>query len=202
MKKLFTFIFFSLFVNVMVSQTMTKMSASETKATISKISEKQNKIKAIEADFTQKKKTKLLNSEMVSKGILVYSVANDYMKWEYKTPYFYSFEMKGDRISVSQGKGKKREDVPSTAMFQGLSSFLSCSINGKGLNDTKNFDISLYKSGSEYIADMLPKKSRIKKVLKKMQMFFDKRSYMVNKVVISSVNGDTTTILFSNMKTK
>ena len=64
-------------------------------------------MKTMQCDFTQTKHLKMLNDKMTSKGRMYYQQTNR-LRWEYTSPYSYTFILNDDKVLL---KNKQRNDV-------------------------------------------------------------------------------------------
>ena len=90
-----------LFVSVLSLQawSQTKLTAEQQKQFIEKIDKAAQTMTSMQCDFSQTKSMKLLSKEMQSKGIM-YFKQPDKLRWQYTSPYDYTFIMNGDKVTM------------------------------------------------------------------------------------------------------
>ena len=64
-------------------------------------------LRSMQCDFVQTKHVKMLNQNVVSTGKMYYQ-RSDKLRWEYVTPYKYSFILNGSKVKIN---GPRRSDV-------------------------------------------------------------------------------------------
>ena len=75
------------------------LSAEETKRAIQEIENAAKGLKSLSCTFTQEKRLKLMQKSLISKGTLLYQ-APSFLRWEYKEPYSYTFEIKENIVTT------------------------------------------------------------------------------------------------------
>ena len=60
-------------------------------------------MKTMQCDFVQTKYLKMLNDKMVSRGKMYYQQSNK-LRWEYTSPYTYTFVLNGNNVRINKGK--------------------------------------------------------------------------------------------------
>ena len=66
-----------------------------------------SQMKSMQCDFVQTKHLKMLNDKMVAKGKMYYRQGNQ-LRWEYVTPYAYTFILNNNKVLL---KNSRRNDV-------------------------------------------------------------------------------------------
>jgi len=186
--------------SVAAVQAQQKVPAAQAKTMIAKINAATKKLKTIDASFTQTKEMKMMKDKMTAEGAMHYDCRGN-LKWEYTSPYYCLFSLENNKVTVKADKSKEKSSIPGAKMFQGIAQVMMGSISGKGLQNTSEFDIDMYTQDGQWMAYLSPKKPRFKRFISQMRLFFDKKTLMVNKVVIVEKGGDRTIIEMHNMKT-
>jgi outer membrane lipoprotein carrier protein len=166
---------------------------------IAKIEEASALLTSLQCSFTQKKIITVLAESVVSKGKLLYKKENK-LCWEYVSPYYYLFVLNGDMVYIKNDKSTNQFDTKSNAFFKEISLLLVNSISGAGLIDPKKFDVVFYESATVVQARLTPKNKTLKSLLSTITLYFAKTTYLVQTLEMFEPSGDSTTIVFSEVK--
>jgi outer membrane lipoprotein-sorting protein len=175
------------------SQTM--LSAEQQKQVLDKIDVAAQTMKTMQCDFKQTKHMKLLSKNMESKGKM-YFKQPDKLRWQYTSPYDYTFIINGDKVSLNA----KQVDGRKNKMFRQITSIILRSITGGGLKSGSDFTVELYQADKNYFARLYPKKREVKQVYQMIEIHFNAALTMVSSVAMVEKTGDTTTVVLSNTK--
>ena len=169
---------------------------------IEKINIATSQMENMECSFVQTKHIALLSDKMVSKGKMYYAQP-DKLRWEYVTPYTYTFILNGNQVLLKNSNRADVIDVEKNKMFKEIARLMMNSIMGKSLSDTKSFDISIEERPGEWVASLVPLKRDMKQMWQKLVLHFDISKNSVVKVVMYEQSGDYTVIeLFDIKKNK
>ena len=141
---------------------------------------------------------RLLNEKMVSKGKMYYQ-KSDKLRWEYLSPYNYTFILNGNNVLL---KNKKRNDVINVnqnKLFKEIAQIMMSSVVGNNLSDDKSFKTTISETSVEYVASMIPLRKNMKQMFKTIVIHFDKKKKYVTKVELLEKNGDKTIIELQNI---
>ena len=155
-------------------------------------------LKSMQCDFVQTKHLKLLNNNLVSKGKMYYQ-QSDKLRWEYITPYSYTFILNGDKVLLKNKNRNDVIDVNQNKLFREIARIMMNSVVGSCLSDDKNFKTSLSASGTEWIATMTPLQKNMRQMFQKIILHFHKQKSTVTLVELIEKNGDKTTIELKNI---
>ena len=139
-------------------------------------------LKTMQCDFVQTKHLKLLNDRMVSKGKMYYQ-QHDKLRWEYVSPYQYTFIMNGQQVLLKNNGRKDVIDVNQSKAFKSIAQIMLNSVVGKCLTADKDF------------------RSSMKSMFEKIVLHFDKQRLLVTKVELLEKKGDRTIIELRNIVT-
>ncbi len=159
-----------------------------------------SKMKTMQCDFVQTKYIKMLNDKMVSKGKMYYQ-QSDKLRWEYSSPYAYSFVLNGSKVLISRGKRNDVVNVNQSKFFKEIARIMMNSVVGKCLTDTKDFKTNITGTQSEYIATLYPKQKQMQQMFQKIILHFNRQKSIVSKVELIEKKGDRTIIELLNVKT-
>ena len=157
-------------------------------------------IKTIESNFTQVKSVSFLNEKVKSYGRMYYSNQGK-LRWEYVSPYKYTFAINGGKVYIKSGAKSQVIDIRTSRLFNSIAQIMINSITGKSLKANGDFNTQMYVDGNEWIAVLTPKKAQMKKMFRTVQLHFNSHHSMVSEVVMTETSGDSTVITLSGVKT-
>lgn len=171
-------------------------SESQIKSTINQAA---SQLRSMTCDFVQTKHLKLLNDKMVSRGKMYYQ-QRDKLRWEYVSPYQYTFIINGTQVLLKNNARRDQVDVNQNKVFKSIAQIMMNSVVGRCLSDDKSFRTSIAVSGTEYVATLIPLKKDIRNMFDKIILHFDKKKAMVSKVELLEKKGDRTVIELRNIQ--
>lgn len=190
-----------LFVASVHGQPLKKATEAESRSMVAKIGQRAAAVNSISCDFTQVKTLRFLDDKMTSRGRMYYS-GGDKLRWEYTTPYTYTFILNGQKVYLRPGSGGSQTiDLRQSRLFQGIARVMMNSVTGKALATGDDFACTMYTQGEEWVAVMLPQKKEMKRLFKDVRLHFDSRQQMVTRVELTEHNGDTSVISLSGVRT-
>lgn len=194
MKRLFTtlFLVLSLF-GRLAAQTINEQQI------ISEISKSTSSIKTMQCDFVQTKSLKMLGDKMVSKGKM-YCQQPSKLRWEYTTPYTYTFVLNDNNVMLKSGSRSDVIDINQNKMFKEIARIMMNSVLGKLLTEKKDFSVTVKQNGKQYVATLTPLRKDLKQMFTQIVLHYDIKEKMVKTVVLKEKNGDSTTIELTNIK--
>lgn len=165
-----------------------------------RINQAASQISSMRCDFVQTKHMKMLNSKVTSRGKMYYSSPNK-LRWEYTTPYQYTFMLNGQTVWMKNAKGSNKVNVAQSKMFKEITRIMMSSVLGTCVSNSRDFSVTLQGNGNEWKATMTPKKNPMKQMFKSVIVTFNMREGIVSGVRMVEKNGDTTDIVLKNVKT-
>lgn len=157
-----------------------------------------NSLESLSGDFIQTKYIKMMEGAAISSGRLYY-MAPDVLKWEYRTPYNYKILFKDDQLIINDDGYKSVTDLKSNKLFEKLVTLISGSINGRLLEDKKNYDVSYFKTTNLISAVIVPKDKSIREMFSQIILLYD-RNFIVITVRLVEASGDYTEIDFKKIR--
>ena len=142
----------------------------------------------------------MLNDKMVSRGKMFYQQSNK-LRWEYTSPYTYTFVLNGSKVLISKGKRNDVINVNQSKFFKEIARIMMNSVVGKCLTDSKDFKVSLAGTSTEYVATLYPQQKQMKQMFQKIILYFNKQKSTVSRVELIEKKGDRTVIELKNVKT-
>ena len=165
---------------------------------IDQINSATSKLSSMQCDFVQTKTVKILNEKLVSKGRMWYQQPNR-LRWEYLTPYTYTFVFNGAKVSLKKNNRNDVIDVNRNRMFKEIASIMMNSVVGKCLTDRKSFRTTVKDTSAEWVATLVPLSKELKQMFTGIVLHFNKEKNVVVKVEMLEKNGDTTVIVLNNI---
>ena len=157
-------------------------------------------MKTMQCDFTQTKHLKMLNDKMTSKGRMYYQQTNR-LRWEYTSPYSYTFILNDDKVLLKNKQRNDVIDVNKNKLFREIARIMMNSVVGTSLTDDKSFKSTIATNGNEWIASLLPQRKDMKPLFQKIILHFNRTNAMVKQVEFIERNGDKTVIELNNIRT-
>lgn len=154
---------------------------------------------SMKCDFTQTKSLKLMRSDVVSRGVMYYSRPGK-LRWEYTSPYRYTFVLNGQTVELKDTKGTTRIDANQSKMMKEITRIMMSSVVGTCVNDSRDFKVALTGSGNTWRAVLTPRRNPMRQMFQTITVSFDMQRQVVTTVRMVEKNGDTTTIRLNNIK--
>lgn len=156
-------------------------------------------MKTMQCDFVQTKHLKLLNDQMVSHGRMHYRQA-DQLRWEYTSPYTYTFILNKDKVLLKNERRSDVIDVAQNRVFREIARLMMNSIVGNSLADDKNFTTTIAAGNNEWVATLVSKKKDLKQMFQRIVLHIERQKKCVTTVELYEKNGDHTVILLKNIR--
>jgi len=154
---------------------------------------------SLSSDFVQEKHISFLEEVVSTKGIFKFE-KEDKIRWEYIEPYSYIVVLKDGKLLIDDEGKKNKLDIGQNIMFKKISKMISKSMSGDVLEEQKEFTPVLEKNDEFYKVTLTPQQKRLQNYLEIIEVYFDKKSCLVNSVVLREGEEDFTRINFINMK--
>ena len=181
------------------AQSLKKVPQEQQEKIIYNIEKNVSSVKTIQCDFQQIKNVSLLNDKVISKGKMFFSNGN--LRWEYQIPYHYAFVVFNQQVFVKSENEIKKMDVQSSQFYKRIAQLMVSTISGNNLSQNNEFNVELYSIGTKYVAKLIPKQNKLKKMFVDINLHFNNAQNLVEKIVINEASGDKTTIEIMNAKT-
>jgi outer membrane lipoprotein-sorting protein len=175
------------------AQEIVPASRAEQQEMMEKIGIASQKMTNLICNFEQVKDLSILNDKMISKGKMYYRNDNC-LRWEYLSPYQYTFVLNDKKILMQAGDSRNVIDLKSSKFFQEIVKIMMNGINGSGLTDLKSFEARYYKKGTEWEVHLLPLQKDMKQMFSTIKLTFNTKDYTVDQVEMNERNGDATVI--------
>ena len=164
---------------------------------ILEISTAAKKTKTLYCDFVQEKTSSLVAETAISKGKMYFKSPHS-LRWEYVSPQASALIVNNNDVALKTANGTSA-DV-NTRMLKELANIIISSIDGSGLNDSKNFSAELSVSDLHYMVELTPVNKRIAAVYSSIVLIIQRKTYLADSIILIEKNGDKMQISFSNHK--
>ena len=161
------------------------------------ISTTAKKTKTLYCDFVQEKTSSLVAETAISKGKMYFKSPHS-LRWEYVSPQASALIVNNNDVALKTANGTSA-DV-NTRMLKELANIIISSIDGSGLNDSKNFSADLSVSDLHYMVELTPVNKRIAAVYSSIVLIIQRETYLADSIILIEKNGDKMKISFSNHK--
>lgn len=164
-----------------------------------KVNQTASAMKTMQCDFVQTKHLKMLNNDFVSHGKMYYQQSNK-LRWEYTSPYSYTFILNNDQVLLKNKQRNDLIDVKQNKLFREIVRIMMSSVVGNCLADDKNYKVSIATIGNEWVATLLPQRKDMKQMFPKLILHFNAKKSVVNNVELYDKNGEKTIIELKNIR--
>lgn len=155
------------------------------------------KINTLQCDFTQTKQLRMLNNKLTSRGRMYYQ-KSDRLRWEYASPYQFTFLLNGNQALTRQGGKTKMIATQQSKTLRQVSRIMMSSVVGDCLSNTRDFKVTLKQVSGQWQATLVPQRGSMKQMFRSIRLTFHKKSRQVTSVLLTEKNGDTTLIELHN----
>lgn len=167
---------------------------------IEQINKASAQMQTLECDFVQTKYLQILDDKMVAKGRMYYQQA-DKLRWEYISPYTYTFILNQNQVLLKNNDRTDVIDVERNRIFKEIARMMMNSIVGNCLSDEKTFKTQVEVAGNEWVATLVPLKKDMKQMWNKLVLHIQPDMKVVSKVEMHEPSGDYTVIDLKNIRT-
>ena len=176
----------------------TEVTGDKRTALMTSIEKAHKQLTTLSANFTQEKTSTLFTEKVVQKGKLSYKAPKQ-LRWEYTSPQAMTVIFSNGKVLLKTNKGTTSNP---NKMLGEMGNMIINTINGCFLKENPDFSTRYYKNKSgQYVVVLTPVNKRIKAYYKNISITLSNSTYLADKVILTEVNGDATTIIFSDKKT-
>ncbi|HMN33714.1 MAG TPA: outer membrane lipoprotein carrier protein LolA [Chitinophagaceae bacterium] len=161
-----------------------------------KFSTASQKIESIESQFSQVKNLSMLKEKMNSKGKFYYKKVNK-VRIEYTSPYEYLMVINNNNMMIKDNQKTSNYNTKSNKMMQSVNNIMLDCMRGT-VYDNKEFNIDALENNSEYLLNMKPNSTIMKKMFSLIEVYLDKTDFHVIRLNMIENGGDNTLMTFTN----
>ena len=183
-----------------ISQQLKKVSSAKAKSMISTIVQHSKSIALMTADFTQKSNFSFMDEPVVSYGSMTFKAPSK-LEWIYTKPYKYAIAIDNNKVTTKSGKHVSTLDLSANRMFKSISKMAFSSINGESFTNNRDFSVTMYTRGNEWVGMLTPRSEAMKSRLKNVMIEYNPSAHNIKKINMTQLNGDYIAIEFRNIKT-
>lgn len=162
------------------------------------LAQTQAAVNNISSDFKQVKNLSLLAEKIQSKGKF-YFLKEDKVRIQYTEPYSYLVVMNGTRMLVKDEQKTNKINAGNSKMMQSVNRVMVDCMRGTVLSNP-DFKVTVYHNSKQYLLAMVPTSAEMKKLFDRIDVYMDKTTLDVGKLVMTEKGGDYTNMDFFNTK--
>jgi outer membrane lipoprotein-sorting protein len=169
---------------------------SETEVS-AKLKEYAAKLTSIHADFRQEKHLEYLDVALESGGKFWFQ-SPDKVRWEYNQPYNYILILNSGKLKMISDKSNNEVDMKGNAVFEQVNNLMVSSVSGN-VFDNKDYTVKAFENKEYYLINIKPVSAYLSQMIKEMDLYFDKKNYVVTKIRMFESESDFSVITFTNL---
>lgn len=177
----------------------TVVPAQQKSQIIARIDRSAEAVQTMQCRFRQSKSVSLMKNRINSAGVMYFRRPNK-LRWQYTSPYDYTFIMNGTKAYLKSARQSTVIDVKKNKMFRQVTDVIMGCMIGGNMSKTSYFKINMYRTGNTYYANLVPVKKEFRQFYASITLYFNQQLTMVDKVEMKEKNGDTTTIILYDTK--
>ncbi len=156
-------------------------------------------LQSIQSDFHQEKYMDFLNVSLESEGKFWFQKEN-MLRWEYTKPFNYIVIINDGVVQISDEGREQEFRIKGNRIFEQVNKIIVASMSGDVVED-ESFDVEFFENPDLYLVKMKPLQKEVAQVINEMEMYFEKESLHMSKIIMKEPNGDHTVIRYFNRKT-
>jgi len=162
------------------------------------ISTNADETNSLSSDFIQEKHLTMMEEVLISRGLFLFRQEND-VRWEYHSPINYAIVINNNQFMINNDGKISTFDTESNKLFKEINNMILMAIQGNFVDDP-GFQASFFADNSHYLTILKPQDEILKNILETIEIYFDKESMAVAKVMFIEPEEDFTLITFTNRK--
>lgn len=155
-------------------------------------------VSTLQCDIVQTKHMRMMQRGMVSKGSMKYC-RPDRLRWEYASPYTYTFLLCEDKVVLCKDGRKDMVDVARNRAMKELTSVMIGTMTGTALTDADAFDATVADEGRYWVVSLSPKKKDLRRMYTAILLKYNPATGNTERVEMTEKNGDRTVIELKNI---
>lgn len=199
MKKLLFALLLTLSATALTAQTWKKTTPARQSQLMKAIAGAARSVKHMGASFVQTTEVSYMEEPVKTEGKMAYNNRGS-LKWEYLKPYRYGFELSDKNVILQTDGTTKTIDLASSKSFRLIAGLVKGSITGQSLGGNRDFKAVMYENGTSWRADLLPIRPQLKRYIRSVTLYFDRKRKVVDKVVMTQSNEDKVTVVLHDIK--
>jgi len=151
----------------------------------------------IYSDFSQEKQLSFMEEPIVSSGQFFFKKEQK-IRWEYQKPFSYIVILNDSELLINDEGHQNKIDLKGNKTFQEINTTINNSLQGNVWGANEDFKPILLENQQLYLIQLTPQTAQMKEYLSKIEVYFNKKSYQLEKVILFENGGDFTKISFKN----
>ena len=152
---------------------------------------------SIKSEFVQEKQLSFMEEPIISEGQF-YFKKEQKIRWEYQQPFSYIVILNGSELLIDDEGHTNEIDLKGNKTFQEINATINNSLQGNVWANAKDFEPILLESEALYLIQLLPQTAQMKEYFTKIEVYFNKKNYQLEQVILFENGGDFTKIAFKN----
>jgi outer membrane lipoprotein-sorting protein len=169
---------------------------SETEVS-SRLKEYAAKLKSVQSTFKQEKHLEYLDVALESGGKFWFQ-SPDKVRWEYEQPYNYILILNSGKLKMISDKSNNEIDMKGNAVFEQVNNLMVAAVSGN-VFDNIDYKVKAFENSGFYLINIKPVSANLSQMIKEMDLYFDKKNYVVTKIKMLESESDYSVITFSNL---
>ena len=156
-------------------------------------------VSSLQCDIVQTKHMRMMKRGMVSNGVMKYS-RPDRLRWEYTSPYSYTFLLNGTKVALCKDGKKDMVDVARNKMMKEITSVMIGTMIGTALLDGDAFAATVKDDGQWLTVTLLPRKKDLRQMYATIVLSYNPKTGNTERVEMIEKSGDRTVIELRNIQ--
>lgn len=157
------------------------------------------KTNSLQSDFVQVKHLDVLSEDIESNGKLFFKKENS-LRWEYTHPLEYLIVLNKGKVSIKDEGKVSSYDLSGNKTFQKVNEMVLRSIQGDLMINESDYRYTFQESSNLYLVELFPKQKQVQEFMARIQVYFSKKDFTVQRVKMLEQSGDYTLMTFKNQK--
>lgn len=155
-------------------------------------------LNTLKADFTQEKEDEFLLEKSVTQGYLKYDKAAKRLLWQMNGPQPRTLYIDDEVLKIKEEGKIKTYAMHKHKMLSFLKKIMMGTLDGSLLQDEKDFQVTVKRSGTDYLILMQAKSAMMKKMMPKMEMIYQPSTKLVKEITMFEDEVNKSVIKFEN----
>lgn len=161
------------------------------------IEKKHNETTSITADFSEKIHSDMFKEPQTGSGKF-YFKKDDKVRWDH-TSAKQLILISGDKVKLYEN-GKLVNNPASQKVVKQIQGMMISMLSGDFLNE-KDFSIGYFENSKSYKLVLTPKNPRMAKYMSKIELLFNKKTYLLDEMMMVESKNQKIIYTFTNLKT-
>lgn len=161
------------------------------------ISKQSSSTNSLQCTFVQEKHLEMLEEVLISQGQFLFKKENS-VRWQYLDPIRYTILIHNGKFTIDNDGKVTEFNTDSNPMFREINKMIITAIRGDFIGNT-DFAPAYFESSGQYMSRLIPSSDQVRTMIESIDIYFDKSSMQVVKVVFSEPGGDMTSIKFADI---